>query len=108
MLEIEEAIRANVVNWVESEANGEAILGVVIGARGEMSKIDDAYRRRLLSWAEARALLDYYFYDGFGGAECDAVYVWTASKIMGIAEYDGSTRLFWVPRHPVDCEPKHI
>lgn len=102
-----EADEENLRQWLEDEAGAEPIEAVVIGAHGDDSKVPDEFRNRLLMWDEAKSLLDYGFDDGYGAAGCDAVYAWTPTKVLFIREYDGSTQLGSIPRHPVACEPTH-
>jgi hypothetical protein len=55
---------------------------------------------RLMSWEEARDELNYNYDAGYGGQDCHNVYIWTADRVYFIHEYDGSTHLTYVPRHP--------
>lgn len=55
---------------------------------------------RLMSWAEARRELNYNYDAGYGGQDCHDIYVWTSDRIYSIHEYDGSTCIISVPRHP--------
>lgn len=104
---------ANLVQWVEEITDGEPIEGVVIGEMGwgdhynseNVPRYNEQPKGKLLSWAEARSLLDYEFDNGFGAPQCNAITVWTATKVIGISQYDGSTEPFWTPRHPVDHMP---
>lgn len=85
------------------------ILAAVVGDddRKRWSERDkDPLRGKVLSWAEARPILDYEYDNGFGGAECHAVYAWTETQVLLIHEYDGATDVGWLPRHPTPCEPQ--
>ena len=98
---------------VLEEAGKEPIEAVVIG---DYCGYKDHYKTcptddrdakgRILSWEEAAPVLDYACDTGFGGAECHAIYAWTATRVLFVAEYDGSTRMISVPRNPVDCIPR--
>jgi hypothetical protein len=104
---------SNLVQWIKAEANGEDILGVVVGdpqhyGLGEKDKAAGRAYGKLVTWAEAKAWLDYEFDDGYGGAECHPVTAWTASKVMFVCEYDGSTRMASVPRNPMDSDPEYM
>ena len=57
---------------------------------------------RVLSWHEARPLLDYDYDDGFGAPDCHAVYVWTEDKVLWVTQYDGATTNSSAPRNPRD------
>lgn len=106
---------ANLIDWITKAAKGELIEAVVIGRAYHeyLDELDDEGKSKVprfvvLPWAEAREWLDYEFDDGFGGADCHPIYAWTATRVMMIGEYDGSTRLEVVPRHPVACEPEYM
>ena len=106
---------------LEDAAAPESIESVVIGAFGWGSGNDDAgaygfdradrtpiaqtLKGRVLPWAQARPLLDYSYDDGFGAADCHAVYAWTPANVLYVVEYDGSTSIHSVPRSPRDGAP---
>jgi len=58
-------------------------------------------------WADVRALLDYEYDDGYGGADCHAVYAWTPTRVLFVHEYDGSTSIAAVPRNPSLIVPEY-
>lgn len=97
---------------LEAAAGDESIETVVIGGRGfSWHEDDDAQvpaskKGIVLSWAEARPLLDYSYDTGYGGADCHAVYAYTATLIIWIHEYDGSTHPCSAPRNPGPCKPE--
>lgn len=101
--------KCRLADWLTKAAGDEPIEVVVLGDVDYlMSNRDtDAPIGKLLTWEEALPYLQYKFYDGFGGAECHALYAWTATRIFLICEYDGSTRLKTIPRHPVACVPEY-
>jgi hypothetical protein len=104
-------------------AAGEPIEAIVIGAFG-WGNIDDepgeAYgegdsrgvprekRGVVLSWDEARPLLDYEYTRGYGAPDCHAIMAWSASWVLVVGTYDGSTWLSSTPRNPVADEPKMV
>lgn len=102
---------------IETEAEGP-IEAVVIGWGGWSSEDDDepfgleAFepydwpRNVVLKWDEARLWLDREYDSGYGSPSCPAVTIWTASKVGWVTQYDGSTRLSWVHRNPVDHVPE--
>jgi hypothetical protein len=55
----------------------------------------------VLTWEQARPMLDYSYDTGYGGADCHAVWVWTPTRVLFVVQYDGSTGLESVPRAPV-------
>jgi len=115
---------ANLKEWITEATRGEEIVGVVIGRTGwaDLSDCDeeDDYdheeipnylsmpKCRVLTWEEAQKWLDYKFDSSDGASDCNAVYVWTETKIFGISQYDGAIGMFALPRNPIDCEPKML
>lgn len=95
--------RPNLAKWIESAADGEPIEGVTVG--DFHSFIISLQPGKLMTWSEARPLLDYEFGEGYGRAECHPICAWTKSRVIFVAEYDGSTSIAWYPRNPVDCMP---
>ncbi len=103
---------ANLVEWIEEAAEGDTIYGVVIGEMcwGDYGSEDvpgyaDCPKGQLLTWEEARPRLDYEFDDGYGAPGCQAVYVWTGKQVLFVSNYDGSTCMMGVPRHPIAVMP---
>lgn len=101
---------ANLVQWMEYVADGEPILGVVIGecdsySTSHIPNYDNQPRGKVISWEEAKKWLDYEFNDGYGTPECNAVYAWTDSQVIAVSQYDGSTSPFSLPRNPTDVKP---
>jgi len=93
-------------------AKGEKIVGVVIGEMGWgdyykeiVPMYDQQPKGKLLSWEEAAPLLDYEYDTGYGAPECNAIYVWTESRVLFVTQYDGATCIDYVPRNPVDIMP---
>lgn len=96
---------------IEAAAGGEPILAAVV------KEWPDYYSPKAVAvetpnqavpWEMARPWLDYTWNDGFGSADCHAVYVWTASKLLAVGEYDGSTRVVSLPRDPTNIEPEYL
>lgn len=89
---------------------GEPVEAVVIGkdpwnAENAPSLKSASVIGKLLPWSEARSLLSYRWYDGFGSAGCHAVVAWSKSRVVFVSEYDGSTTVTSVPRNPEACNP---
>ncbi len=104
-------MRENFANDIEEAAAGEKIEAIVIGKIGwavdedeDRRGISKELRNRVLAWEVARPLLDYEYDGGFGGSDCHAIYAWTATHVLSVHEYDGSTRVIAVPRNPVDIK----
>jgi len=97
----------NLVEWIEEELNDEIPESVCIG--DDMVFYEEGYNddrgqekyNVLLSWEEARKILDYEFDGSYGGTECHPVIVWTATKVIQTCEYDGAEFLMVTPRNPV-------
>jgi len=97
---------ANLVKWIKDIAGDEQIEGVVIGDMGWWDDEPVTWPHgKVVSWDEAKKWLDYDFDSGYGSPNCHAVYVWTASKIILVGQYDGSTFPIWLPRNPIDIMP---
>jgi hypothetical protein len=104
---------ANFAADIEEVAKGEPIEAIVIGAMGGYEWEEDigervipvSQRNKILSWEEARPLLDYEYGTGYGGVECHAIYAWTPTRILFVSQYDGSTEIESAPRNPTAGSP---
>lgn len=87
---------------------GEQIETVVVGKLDAYPYRDEplADENVLLSRAAGLAKLDREYDSGFGGADCNPFYAWTASRVFFVHEYDGATGVVWAPRSPVALEPE--
>lgn len=95
---------ANLKNDIRNRAKGK-ILGVSIGMKyGDWSGKETI--PNLMTWKRAAPLLDYDFDDGYGGADCHPVYVWTETQVICVHEYDGATWLVSIPRNPGAVVPE--
>lgn len=98
---------------IEREAASD-IEAIVIGKFGWGGGYGETDDNRLpadrlgvvLTWAEARPLLDYAYDTGYGAPDCHAITAWTATHVIWVHEYDGSTSLQSAPRNPVPHEPE--
>jgi hypothetical protein len=109
----------NFADEIENAAGGP-IEAIVIGpfgwgvemtddlAYGEESIQRSAPVKRgvVMSWDMARPSLDYDYDDGYGSPSCDAIYAYTADRIVFVSTYDGSTCVRSIPRNPQPCEPE--
>lgn len=106
--------RANLKSWILEASADEPIEAVVIGQMGwgddynseDVPRYGEQPKGIVLSWDEAELWVDYDFDDGHGAPGCNAIWAWTASRVIFISQYDGSTRVEWVPRSPVVGEPE--
>lgn len=103
---------ANIRVWLEQaeKKHNEVIEHIVVGKHYsyERSEQDEEQKKPIgivLSRDEGLKLVDEEFDSGYGGADCYAMFAWTASRVYFISEYDGATCLSWVPRHAIDCNP---
>ena len=104
---------ANLVEWIEEITGDETIEAVVIGDMGWGRDFNSEHivdfskqpRNKVITWDEAKKWLNYDFDAGYGAPSCNAIWVWTTSKVIGIDQYDGSTSPFTVPRNPTDGSP---
>lgn len=89
---------------------GETIEKVVIGRfgwYGDNPRVESTkdVQGKVLSADEAKPLLSYNYYRGYGSPDCHAVYCWTKNRVIFVSQYDGATSVCSVPRFPVECEP---
>jgi len=97
---------ANFANDIEKAAGREKIKSIVIGGCGNgrvsanSKAVPKAVQGVLLSWEEARIVLDYEYDKSYGRIDCHAIYAWTATKVLFIGQYDGATWVASVPRKP--------
>lgn len=64
-----------------------------------------AARGRLMTWAEARPLLDVPVDRSFADPDAPAVHAWTDTQVLAVMEYDDLTWVQALPRHPVAGTP---
>lgn len=92
------------------ERYGERIEAMIVGPHDSMRFGDDEGHLPdecvILSREAGLAKVDQDYNDGYGGADCFPLYAWTKSRVFYVSEYDGSTGLDWLPRHPMVCEPQ--
>jgi len=99
---------ANFLKDIEEALKGEAVEGIVVGRHGDVWSMEESRPESypLQSWQEARVHLDYEYDEGFGGADCHAIYLWTSTRVLFVAEYDGATSIASIPRHPQQAYPR--
>lgn len=56
---------------------------------------------KLCTWEELSPFLDYEYARGYGSMDCHNITAWTATKVIYIHEYDGSTAVVYVDRNPI-------
>ena len=93
---------------IERIADAE-IIGIVIGEMGwkDYGEEGKEINRKgvVLSWKEAKPLLDYTYDSGYGAPDCHSITAWTEENVIFVVQYDGSTSLHSVPRNPVAHMP---
>lgn len=73
---------------------------------GEEPPVPFDMRGKVLTLEEARPYMQgWSFYCGHGAPECYSAYIWTNKRIFWVSEYDGATKLDYMPRNPTDCMP---
>lgn len=102
---------------IEKAADGPIVAAVIHADQGHVDYSYDPIRkhdprfvppgltRTVLTWEQARPLLDYPYDNGFGVQDCHDVHVWTDERVVYVHEYDGATELEWLPRNPPPAAP---
>lgn len=93
----------NFATRIEDAAAGEVIRYVLIGDASENPEHaprPPVIRGALLTWDQARPMLDYEYDSGYGLEDCDAVFVWTSKRVLFVGCYDGRTWVTGIPRQP--------
>ena len=93
---------ANFLNDIVEAVRGEKILAVQIfnNPRYEYNGVDPAkdVLGKKLTFEEIWPHLNYEYDTGYGNQDCHDIFVWTATKVFFIHEYDGSTYIKSAPR----------
>lgn len=89
---------------IETVLGDEAVEAWVCGP-GPYSCKDGRFEQcphdMLLEWDAHKHALDYEYASGsYGGPHCNPVWIWTATRLIFVREYDGSTDMGYTPRHP--------
>jgi hypothetical protein len=99
----------NLAEVFEEEA-GEPILFAVVGqhynAPNKHLPDQTPETRVVRPWAEARQMIDYFYDNGFGGADCHPVTAWSENWVLWVSEYDGATSVGERPRNPAAHQPE--
>jgi hypothetical protein len=97
---------------IERAAKGQEIEAIVIGDMGwpgygkdERHAPGHARKGEILTWEEARPLLDYPYDTGYGAPDCHGITAWTAKRVIFVTQYDGATAIDYVPRNPTRIVP---
>lgn len=97
----------NFASDIEEVVGDESIEAIVVGStRGWDPK--DHPTPGIEAWKDARPRLDYEYNTGFGGQDCHSIYAWTATRILFVGTYDGSTWIQSLPRNPIAGEPTSV
>ena len=104
---------ANFKDDLLAAAAGEPILALVIGEMGwgdyasaGVPGYAEQPRGVVLTWEDAAPWLDYAYDTGHGAPRCNAVYAWTATRVLFVSQYDGATEVEAIPRNPTPCAPE--
>ena len=100
---------ANLINWINETANGEEIEAIIFG-ESDLTFFEEDYtlhplRNKVISFEEAKPILDYEFNAGYGSSGCHPITAWTKSWVIFISTYDGSTCPCRLPRNPTAFAP---
>jgi hypothetical protein len=88
------------------EAGDEPIEAVVIGEmpwgdyRAEGKPV--CVKGKILTAEEATPMLDYEYDSGYGAPDCHAINVYTPTRVIYCAQYDGATWLESIMRNPTE------
>ncbi|RLG52824.1 MAG: hypothetical protein DRO00_05035 [Thermoproteota archaeon] len=92
--------------------DSEIIEAVVIGHNYWLEEYEDKIpwekKGVILSWEEAKKLLDFEYESDYGKPEGYPVFVWTKTKLIITVIYDGKIWLEALPRNPVPCKPHFV
>ena len=95
--------------FLSEDCGGEAVESVVFGDFDYCCDNPKPPFGKLMRPDEASTYCGgWEFAGGFGTAGCYPMVAWTASYVIFVSEYDGSTRLESLPRNPIACNPVHI
>ncbi len=97
----------NFKSQILAVAGDEPIEAIVIGRLRWQDGKEFPEQYTVMQWEDAASILDYDFDDGYGGAECHPITAWTATRVIFVREYDGSTSTDSIPRHPIDHQPDY-
>lgn len=99
----------NLIDEIVEIVEKEKIVGVVIGETGLGDYGSDAVplyseqpKGKVLDWETAKKYLNYEYDSGMGAFGCNAIYVWTDTKVLFVSQYDGATSICSIPRNPID------
>ena len=98
--------RQDILNEFTDEYADEYYSAIIMVTGGSgVADSNNKFPRELLNkpvlLKEVIGCFDYEYDEGYGTQECHDFYIWTITRILFIHEYDGSTYIESVPRHPV-------
>ena len=99
---------------IRADCNSEPIESVVIANRmgyyddGDDRAVPKEFIGKPVCFGDVRDYLDYEYDTGYGGADCNAIYLYTKSFIVFVSEYDGATSINCTPRNPIECMPDYL
>ena len=100
----------DLMKFLEDE---EVVEALVFGEYGWSGYSEDTIfipkdkQKVLMTLEEAKTIMDgWTYYGSFGAPKCYATYVWTNKRVIWVTQYDGSTCLDSMPRHPLNCLPE--
>lgn len=99
---------------IRQDCDCEPIESVVIADRMDYYNDEDSravpkeFIGKPFCFGDVRDYFDYEYDTGFGGADCNAIYLYTKSFIVFVSEYDGATSVSSIPRNPIECDPDYL
>lgn len=105
MINLADRIESALTNPPEYAVIGEFGWGGYPEDDPNSKRVPEDQQGILLTWAQARPLLDYDYDSGYGSPECHAVYVWSRDQVAWLVDYDGSTSVRTAPTQPTSMMP---
>ena len=93
--------------------SGECVEGLVFGVWGwdgfkepGPPPVPKDKQGVLMQLEDAKPFMEGWSFDGgYGAPTCYATYIWTDKRVIWVTQYDGSTGLDSMPRHPANVIP---
>ena len=99
---------------IRGDCDCEPIESVVIANRMGYYNDEDSrtvpkeFIGKPVCFGDVRDYFDYEYDTGYGGADCNAIYLYTRNFIVFVSEYDGATSVDCIPRNPTECTPNYL
>lgn len=98
---------ANFLEDLKAEIGDEHVESVSIGCWAGYTKHEKHLDGKLLSWEEAKPILDYEYEPfSYGRGKCHSIYIWTEKRIIFVVSFDGYIMIKSIPRNPIAGLPE--